>query len=90
MDEELRKLLEAIDSKELMKAIKIVKSEDQEIMSFIKIINARKLQYNDVLYGIVKRQNYFILNDNLLIVKRSQEDINSFMTSKQFLMKIGS
>ena len=72
MDEEIKKLLQAIDSNELMNFIKTIKSEDHEIMEFIKVINARSLQYNDVLYGIAKKPNYFILNDSFLIVKRSQ------------------
>jgi hypothetical protein len=42
---------------------------DEDIKKFIEGIGARQLEYGDVLYGIVKRQNYFILNDYFLIVK---------------------
>ena len=72
MDEELKKIIEGLGSKNVMEIIKKIKSEDRIIFEFTEKINARPIGQNDVLYGIVRRKNYFILNDNFLIVKRSE------------------
>lgn len=45
---------------------------EKEIKKFIEGVGARQLKYGDVLYDIVRRPNYFILNEYFLIVKISR------------------